>query len=97
MILIFLKFLSLLSDLVFSSDVQAGPSTLVLPYSTVSSSSPTRAMKPPITRVRLAAAEQMTQHDLSVIQEVETPANVSQAAGSPLASNITSRTTAFDQ
>lgn len=86
------------TDPVFPSDVPAGPSSLVLPLPTVSSpSSPPRAAKPPVARVRLAAAEQMTeQHELSVIQEVETPANVSQAAGPEDSMKIPSYTVDWD-
>ncbi|XP_054650510.1 centrosomal protein of 295 kDa [Dunckerocampus dactyliophorus] len=40
---------------------------------------PTRAAKPPVTRVRLGTTMK-EQHELSVIQEVETPINTSQVA-----------------
>ncbi|XP_075892081.1 centrosomal protein 295 isoform X3 [Nelusetta ayraudi] len=86
------------TDPVFPSHVPAGPSSLALPLPTVSSpSSPPRAAKPPVTRVRLATAEQMTeQHELSVIQEVETPANVSQAAGPEDSMRVPSYTVDWD-
>ncbi|KAM6931874.1 uncharacterized protein cep295 isoform 2-T2 [Lycodopsis pacificus] len=43
---------------------------------------PPQAAKPPVTRVRLGAMEMMTeQHELSAIQEVETPVDSSQVAG----------------
>lgn len=43
---------------------------------------PPRAAKPPVSRVRLGFMEMMTnQHELSAIQEVETPANTSQTTG----------------
>uniref|UniRef100_UPI0037E8AC82 centrosomal protein of 295 kDa n=1 Tax=Semicossyphus pulcher TaxID=241346 RepID=UPI0037E8AC82 len=43
---------------------------------------PPRAAKPPVTRVRLGIMEMMTeQHELSAIQEVETPANTSHVTG----------------
>uniref|UniRef100_A0A673B5W7 ALMS motif domain-containing protein n=2 Tax=Sphaeramia orbicularis TaxID=375764 RepID=A0A673B5W7_9TELE len=41
---------------------------------------PPRTAKPPVTRVRLGIMER-EQHELSVIQEVETPVNVSQTTG----------------
>ncbi|GAA6223572.1 centrosomal protein of 295 kDa [Lates japonicus] len=41
-----------------------------------------RAVKPPVTRVRLGIMDMMTeQHELSAIQEVETPVNTSQVTG----------------
>ncbi|KAM4566337.1 uncharacterized protein cep295 isoform 2-T2 [Odontesthes bonariensis] len=43
---------------------------------------PHRAPKPPVTRVRLGFKDVMTeQHELSAIQEVETPVDISQVAG----------------
>ncbi|XP_044209509.1 centrosomal protein of 295 kDa [Thunnus albacares] len=49
------------------------PSGLLLP--------PPRAAKPPVTRVRLGIMEVTEQHELSAIQEVETPVNISQVTG----------------
>ncbi|XP_026185651.1 centrosomal protein of 295 kDa isoform X1 [Mastacembelus armatus] len=43
---------------------------------------PPRAAKPPVTRIRLGMTEMMPeQHELSAIQEVETPADTSQVTG----------------
>ncbi|XP_008281294.1 uncharacterized protein cep295 [Stegastes partitus] len=43
---------------------------------------PPRAAKPPVTRVRLGFIDMMTeQHELSAIQEVESPVDTSQVAG----------------
>ncbi|XP_059187082.1 centrosomal protein of 295 kDa-like [Centropristis striata] len=43
---------------------------------------PPRAVKPPLTRIRLGVMEMMTeQHELSAIQEVETSVNTSQVTG----------------
>ncbi|XP_056297464.1 uncharacterized protein cep295 isoform X2 [Pseudoliparis swirei] len=70
-------------SLICHSDVPAGP----VPASTFPSGlfpPPPRAAKPPVTRIRLSAMEMMTeQHELSAIQEVETPVNASQVAGPP--------------
>ncbi|XP_053728049.1 centrosomal protein of 295 kDa isoform X2 [Synchiropus splendidus] len=46
-----------------------------------------RAAKPPVTRVRL---DQMEQHELSAIQEVDSPVNISQVAGQEDAGRSTS-------
>ncbi|XP_026226538.1 centrosomal protein of 295 kDa isoform X2 [Anabas testudineus] len=61
-------------DPIAQSSVPAGPEqTSVLPSGFLP---PHRAAKPPVTRVRLGIMEVMTeQHELSVIQEVETPMN----------------------
>ncbi|XP_013871349.1 uncharacterized protein cep295 isoform X2 [Austrofundulus limnaeus] len=40
-----------------------------------------RAPKPPVTRVKLGFKEMTEQHELSAIQEVETPVNMSHVAG----------------
>lgn len=42
-----------------------------------------RAAKPPVARARLAIMEMTEQHELSAIQEVETPANASLITGQP--------------
>ncbi|XP_031719464.1 uncharacterized protein cep295 isoform X2 [Anarrhichthys ocellatus] len=69
------------TDLIGQSEVPAGPA----PASVFTSGlfpPPPRAAKPPVTRVRLGAMEMMTeQHELSAIQEVETPVDSSQVAG----------------
>lgn len=55
--------------------VPPGPSPSCLSH-------PPRALKPPVTRVWLGLRETMAeQHELSAIQEVETPANISLVAG----------------
>ncbi|XP_034385039.1 uncharacterized protein cep295 isoform X3 [Cyclopterus lumpus] len=77
-------------DLICQSDVPAGPA----PASAFPSElfpPPPRAAKPPVTRIRLGAMEMMTeQHELSAIQEVETPVNASRVAG-PLEDSATVR------
>lgn len=40
-----------------------------------------RAPKPPVTRVKLGFKELTGQHELSAIQEVETPVNMSHVTG----------------
>lgn len=71
----------MLLDPIFHSDLPAGPSS-VLAHPTGSLPSPPRAVKPPVTRIRLGAMEKMTQqHELSAIQEVDTPVNISQVTG----------------
>ncbi|XP_044058281.1 centrosomal protein of 295 kDa isoform X2 [Siniperca chuatsi] len=62
------------------SNVPAGPAPAsVLPSELLP---PPRAAKPPVTRVRPGIMEMMTeQHELSAIQEVETPVNTSQVTG----------------
>uniref|UniRef100_A0A1A8JVF2 Uncharacterized protein n=1 Tax=Nothobranchius kuhntae TaxID=321403 RepID=A0A1A8JVF2_NOTKU len=40
-----------------------------------------RALKPPVTRMKMGFKEIMEPHELSVIQEAETPVNISQVAG----------------
>ncbi|XP_070685424.1 centrosomal protein of 295 kDa [Pempheris klunzingeri] len=58
---------------------------------------PPRAAKPPVTRVRLGAMEMMTeQHELSAIQEVETPVNTSQVAGLDDGEKVPSRALGCD-
>ncbi|XP_039646701.1 centrosomal protein of 295 kDa isoform X2 [Perca fluviatilis] len=67
------------SDLISRSNVPAGPGpvSVLLPPPP-----PPRAAKPPVTRVRLGVMDMMTeQHELSAIQEVETPADTSQVTG----------------
>ncbi|TDH15402.1 hypothetical protein EPR50_G00030590 [Perca flavescens] len=68
-------------DLISRSNVPAGPA----PVSVLASEllpPPPRAAKPPVTRVRLGVMDMMTeQHELSAIQEVETPADTSQVTG----------------
>ncbi|XP_068174358.1 centrosomal protein of 295 kDa isoform X2 [Antennarius striatus] len=62
-------------DPIPQNNVPAGP-LAVLPSGFLL---PPRAVKPPITRVRLSTAEMLTdQHELSAIPEVETPVNTSQ-------------------
>ncbi|XP_045929282.1 centrosomal protein of 295 kDa isoform X2 [Micropterus dolomieu] len=56
-----------------------------------------RAAKPPVTRVRLGIPEMMTeQHELSAIQEVETPVNTSQVAGPEESVMVPSHSVAWD-
>nr|XP_033486685.1 uncharacterized protein cep295 isoform X2 [Epinephelus lanceolatus] len=68
-------------DLISQSNVLAGHALA----SVISSGllpPPPRAAKPPVTRVRPGIMEMMTeQHELSAIQEVETPVNTSQVTG----------------
>nr|XP_040030601.1 uncharacterized protein cep295 isoform X2 [Gasterosteus aculeatus aculeatus] len=68
------------SEFICRSDVPAGPSPVsVFPAGL---HPPPRAAKPPVTRFRLCAGEMMMeQHELSAIQEVETPVDSSQVAG----------------
>ncbi|XP_071351833.1 centrosomal protein of 295 kDa isoform X2 [Trachinotus anak] len=68
------------TDPIAETKVPAGPAPVsVLPSGLLP---PPRAAKPPVTRVRLGILEMMTeQHELSAIQEVETPVNSSQITG----------------
>lgn len=62
------------------SDAAAGPGLTSILHS--GHLHPPRAAKPPVTRLRLGFLEMMTeQHELSAIQEVETPVDASQLAG----------------
>ncbi|XP_026047326.1 uncharacterized protein LOC113035808 isoform X1 [Astatotilapia calliptera] len=61
------------------SDAAAGPGLTSVLHS--GHLHPPRAAKPPVTRLRLGFLEMMTeQHELSAIQEVETPVDASQLA-----------------
>ncbi|XP_054460001.1 centrosomal protein of 295 kDa isoform X2 [Anoplopoma fimbria] len=84
------------TDRICESDVAAGP----LPVSVLPSGlfpPPPRAAKPPVTRVRLGVMEMMTeQHELSAIQEVETPVNTSHAAGLEDSVTVPSHTLGWD-
>ncbi|XP_065816078.1 centrosomal protein of 295 kDa [Labrus bergylta] len=62
------------------SDIPAGPSSASVPSQGLLLAPP-RAAKPPVTRVRLGIMEMTAQHELSVIEEVETPVNTSLVAG----------------
>ncbi|XP_041661097.1 centrosomal protein of 295 kDa [Cheilinus undulatus] len=68
------------SEPVSLSDIPAEPSTAsVLPQALLP---PLQATKPPVTRVRLGIMDMMMeQHELSAIQEVETPVNTSLVTG----------------
>ncbi|XP_076591283.1 centrosomal protein 295 isoform X2 [Chaetodon auriga] len=69
------------TDPIVQSNVPVGPSPpSVLPSGPLPP--PPRAAKPPVTRVRLGVLEMMTeQHELSAIQEMDTPVNTSQVTG----------------
>ncbi|KAM6987529.1 uncharacterized protein cep295 [Tautogolabrus adspersus] len=68
------------TEAVSLSGIPAGPSSASVPSQGLLA--PPRAAKPPVTRVRLGLMEMMTaQHELSVIQEVETPVNTSLVTG----------------
>ncbi|XP_078103166.1 centrosomal protein 295 isoform X1 [Sander vitreus] len=72
------------TDLISRSNVPAGPAPVsVLPSGLLlPPPPPPRAAKPPVTRVRPGIIDMMTeQHELSAIQEVETPADTSQVTG----------------
>ncbi|XP_037631417.1 centrosomal protein of 295 kDa isoform X2 [Sebastes umbrosus] len=83
-------------DLISQSDVPAGPALAsVLPSGLFP---PPRAAKPPVSRVRLGVMEMMTeQHELSAIQEVETPVNTSQVTGPEDTVTVPSHTLAWAQ
>ncbi|XP_062275908.1 centrosomal protein of 295 kDa [Scomber scombrus] len=67
------------TDPIVQSSVPAGSApTSVLPSELPP---PPRAAKPPVTRVRLGIMEMNEQHELSAIQEVESPLNTSQVTG----------------
>ncbi|XP_034556597.1 centrosomal protein of 295 kDa isoform X2 [Notolabrus celidotus] len=67
------------TDSIPQSDIPAEPLLSVLSPVFLP---PPRAAKPPVTRVRPGVMQMMTeQHELSAIQEVETPVNVSLVAG----------------
>ncbi|XP_027135702.1 centrosomal protein of 295 kDa isoform X2 [Larimichthys crocea] len=79
------------TDPVFQSSVPAGP----LPASGLLP--PPRAAKPPVTRVRLGVMKMMTeQHELSAIQEVETPVNSSLVTGLEDSVKLPSQTVGWD-
>ncbi|KAK2913060.1 hypothetical protein Q8A73_007173 [Channa argus] len=66
-------------DPITESHVPARPGpTSVLPSGLFP---PSRAAKPPVTRVRLGFIEMTEQHELSAIQEVESPVNTSLVTG----------------
>ncbi|CAI5692647.1 unnamed protein product [Oreochromis niloticus] len=78
------------------SDAAAGPG----PASVLHSGHlhPPRAAKPPVTRVRLGFLEMMTeQHELSAIQEVETPVDASQLTGPDNGVTVPSHIARWDQ
>lgn len=57
-------------------------------------------VKPPVSRppARLAFLRQMEQHELSAIQEVDTPVNISLDTGTPVdVSSSTSHTSSFSR
>ncbi|TKS80614.1 Centrosomal protein of 295 kDa [Collichthys lucidus] len=82
---------SVQTDPVFQSSVPAGP----LPASGLLP--PPRAAKPPVTRVRLGVMKMMTeQHELSAIQEVETPVNSSLVTGLEDSVKLPSQTVGWD-
>ncbi|XP_051254471.1 uncharacterized protein cep295 isoform X8 [Dicentrarchus labrax] len=83
------------TDPISQSIVPAGPSpSFVLPSALLH---PPRAGKPPVTRVRLGVMELMTaQHELSAIQEVESPGNTSQVTGLDDTMKVPSHTADWD-
>ncbi|XP_035536030.1 centrosomal protein of 295 kDa [Morone saxatilis] len=83
------------TDPISQSNVPAGPSpSFVLPSALLP---PPRAGKPPVTRVRLGVMELMTeQHELSAIQEVESPGNTSQVTGLDETMKVPSHTADWD-
>ncbi|XP_069389921.1 centrosomal protein of 295 kDa isoform X2 [Paralichthys olivaceus] len=57
---------------------------------------PVRAAKPPVTRIRLGIMEATEQHELSAIQEVETPFNTSHVTGPEKNLKVPSHTVNWD-
>ncbi|XP_037320597.2 uncharacterized protein cep295 isoform X2 [Pungitius pungitius] len=84
------------SEHIRQSDVPAGPASVsVFPSGFYP---PPRAAKPPVTRFRLCATEvMMEQHELSAIQEVETPVDSSQVAGPEDSGTVPSQALCLDQ
>ncbi|XP_023266066.1 centrosomal protein of 295 kDa-like [Seriola lalandi dorsalis] len=82
------------TDLIAQTNAHAGPAPVsALP----SEPPPVRAAKPPVTRVRLGITEMMTeQHELSAIQEVETPFNSSEITGPEDSMKVPSYTVDWD-
>ncbi|XP_040902302.1 centrosomal protein of 295 kDa isoform X2 [Toxotes jaculatrix] len=56
-----------------------------------------RAAKPPVTRVRLGIMEMTEQHELSAIQEVDTPVSPSQVTGPEDIARVPSHTVDWDR